>query len=179
MKLHRLVPLLVLTVALATACNQSETARVQSKDGGHSILFRDGSLVLDADGLPSATITASGDLLIDGKAVTLTDAQRQLALDYRSQLGAIAQQGVEIGKQGGLLGVQAAGDALKGVLSGDTNKIGEKVEAQADRIKEQALKICDHLDRLKAAQDALAVQVPAFKPYAHLDTDSATDCRNG
>ncbi|HBK46496.1 MAG TPA: DUF2884 domain-containing protein [Xanthomonadaceae bacterium] len=174
---HLVTGSLLAVVLAATGCNRSEPSRADA-DGGHGVSFVDGKIVLKSEGLPSATITEQGELLIGGKPVQLTDAQRRLTLEYRTQLQAITRQGIEVGKQGAALGVQAAGEALKGVFSGNTDKIGEKVEAEAEKIKQQALKICDHLDSLKQAQDALAGQVPAFRPYAALDAHSVSDCRD-
>jgi outer membrane murein-binding lipoprotein Lpp len=166
----------ILGAIALTGCSRDKQPDTTSRDAS-GITFTDKNVTLHVAGHPDATITAEGDLLIDGKPIQLDASQHQQVLAYRAQLNDIAQQGIEVGKQGAALGVQAAGDALKSVFNGDTDKIGDKIEAQADKIKEQALKICDHLDKLRAAQDALAAQVPAFKPYASLDTDSAADCR--
>ncbi|MCW0453191.1 hypothetical protein NB721_002277 [Xanthomonas sacchari] len=69
---------------------------------------------------------------------------------------------MEVGKAGAALGVKAAGDAISGGLSGDTEHIGAQAEAQADKIKQAALKICDQVAALRAAQDALMQKVPAL-----------------
>ena len=58
--------------------------------------------------LPKAEITPQGDLLVEGKAVAVDAAQRQLLLDHRANLVAIAQAGIAIGAQGADLGMQGA-----------------------------------------------------------------------
>ncbi len=85
-------------------------------------------------------------------------------------------QGLEVGKQGAALGVKAAGDALAGVISGNTDHVGEHIEAQAEKLKQEALKICAQVATLRQAQDTLAQQLPAFRPYASLDASDIGDC---
>lgn len=63
--------------------------------------------------LPKAEITPQGDLLVEGKAVPVDAAQRQLLLDHRANLVAIAQAGIAIGAQGADLGMQGASLGLK------------------------------------------------------------------
>ncbi|KMM73662.1 hypothetical protein ACP93_20555 [Xanthomonas sp. NCPPB 1128] len=163
-----------------SACQRSATNdRVVVDHGGaQSLTFLNGDLTLKADGQPPATITRDGKLLIDGKPVALDAEQQRLLLAYRSQIEAVGMQGVEVGKAGAALGVKAAGDAISGVLSGDTEHIGERVEAQADKIKQAALKICDQVAALRAAQDALMEKVPAFRPYSTLEDSDVRDCKN-
>ncbi len=132
----------------------------------------------DRPGLPRAEITPQGDLLIGGKAVPVTPAQRAMLLDYHAQIMAIAAQGMEIGRQGASLGMKAAGEALTAVFSGQSDKdIERRVEAQAQGIKRSALKICDRLPELMASQQKLAATLPAFKPYATMTRKDIDDCR--
>ncbi|HEX7371029.1 MAG TPA: hypothetical protein VF284_12195 [Rhodanobacteraceae bacterium] len=132
-----------------------------------------------AIGQPKAQITPAGDLLIAGKAVSLTPAQRAEVLAYRQQLIAIGEQGIAVGKQGATLGMNAAGAALAGAFSGKSEQqIRQRVEAQASGIREAAAKICDRLPALMASQQKLAVDVPAFKPYATMTQDEIDRCRS-
>lgn len=156
-------------------------AKVQAKIEAKNAVLADANIHLGDDdahaNLPKAELTPQGDLLIGGKAVPLTPEQKALSLAYRQQLMAIAQQGLEVGKQGARLGVRAASEALSGVLNGDADKVGAQVEAQAEQIKQEALKICDSLGTAKTAQDAFAAAVPQFKPYATLGQTDIDDCR--
>lgn len=132
------------------------------------------NISISHEGTPKAEITPSGDLLIDGKAITLTDAQRALVLHYREQIMQIASAGMDIGVQGANLGMRAAGDAIKGVLSGNADQIEGKINAEAAKIKAEARKLCDLVPPLRQTQDALAQALPEFAPYARnmpLDPD--------
>jgi hypothetical protein len=144
---HRSLPLagiaLIALLALA-ACQPStpQSDRTSSDTPStRSLSFDNGDITLKVSGQPPATITRSGDLLIDGKQVTLSAEQHALLVAYRAQLGAVGMQGLEVGKQGAALGVKAAGDALAGVISGNTEHVGEHIEAQAEKLKQEALKI--------------------------------------
>lgn len=134
-------------------------------------------LTMRRGNLPEAVITPAGDLVLGGKTVTTSEPQRQAMTAYRKQVQAITLQGVELGKAGARLGADAAGEAIKGLFNGDVDKIDDKVEAQADAIKKEALKLCDQVELLRLAQDAAVQRVPEFKPYSQVDQDDVAECR--
>lgn len=135
-----------------------------------------GNINISNDQSDRAEITPQGELLINGKTVTTTASQRALLLDYRKQVEAIAGAGMDIGVTGANLGVKAAGEALKGIFSGDTNGIEERVNAEASKIEAQAKQLCTLLPGMMAKQQALAAAVPEFKPYATMDQSDIDDC---
>ncbi len=124
-------------------------------------------------------ISPAGDLLIDGRTIAVDDAQRRLLLQYRGQVMQVAEAGIEIGVQGANLGVRAAGEAIKGIFSGDTDQIEKRIDAEAKKLEESAAKICDHLPAMLATQQQLAAAIPEFKPYATMDQGDIDECRNG
>lgn len=128
------------------------------------------------DGLPKAEITPQGELLIGGAAVATTSEQKALVMAYRTQVSEIAQAGINVGVQGADLAGKAVTEAIGGVLSGNTDQIEQRIEKEAQGIKDAALKLCDRLPALKAAQDKLAAAVPEFKPYARMDDQDVKDC---
>ncbi|MER2178563.1 MAG: DUF2884 family protein, partial [Stenotrophomonas maltophilia] len=125
---------------------------------------------------PKAELSPQGDLLIDGKAVTVDAHQRALLLDYRKQVESLASAGMEIGVAGANLGVKAAGEAIKGMFSGDTQGIEARVNEEARKIEDQAQKLCGLLPGMMARQQALAAALPAFQPYATMDQSDIDDC---
>ena len=131
-----------------------------------------------ADNLPKAEITPQGDLLIEGKAVVVTPAQRQELLAYRGRIIGIAEAGMAIGGQGADL----AGEALSGVVGAIFGgKEGEKefeqrMEAQGKQIEAEAMKLCTQLPGLLSSQQALASSLPEFKPYARMTQNDIDDC---
>lgn len=127
---------------------------------------------------PKAEITPAGELLIAGKPVEIDAAQRKLLLDYRAQVVKVAEAGIDIGVQGANLGVKAAGEALKGIFSGDTEQIESRINEEARKIEASAGKICDLLPAMRDSQQALAASLPAFQPYARMDQKEIDDCRN-
>lgn len=132
----------------------------------------------DAHAYPEAKITPQGDLLIGGKAVALTPAQRSEVLAYRQQLLQVAEAGMAIGKQGAALGVHAASVALAAVFSGKSEQqVRQQVEAETSGIHAAAAKICNQLPAMLANQQKLAADVPAFKPYASLTQKDIDECR--
>lgn len=164
--------LAVLLAACLAACQPQ--ASVDTGSGKISSLGD--SLTLQASGYPKARINAAGDLIIDGKTVALNAQQRALVTAYHHELQGVALAGMEIGKQGAKVAGKAVGAAIGGILSGNTDDIDAKVRAETDKIEAEARRLCSHLTGVRTAQDALAAQVPQFRPYANLDQQDIDDC---
>ncbi|MFK2905562.1 hypothetical protein ISP17_16500 [Dyella ginsengisoli] len=175
----------LLATALLAGCNSSSDHLTLINGGNTSI--EDGAIrvegsqiVLHPEHGASATIGSSGDFAVDGRPVEITPAQRALLLQYYAGAAAVREHGVATGKAGAAI----AGEALKGVASsiagGEGKSPEDRVNAQADKVKQAALKICDDLEQIRDAQDQLATQLDAFKPYGQLITaDSVSECRKG
>lgn len=157
---------------LLCSCNPGTSV---STDGGR-INASGKSVTLHADGQPEAKITAAGDLLIDGKAVTVNPAQRVLLQAYHKEMNAMTTDGIAIGKQGAKLAGKAVTEAIKGAISGNADDVESKVEAEAKKIEQSAMRLCKRLVTVKASQDALAASLPEFKPYATIDQSDVDDC---
>ena len=114
--------------------------------------------------------------MIDGKAVTLTPAQRERLVDYRTQLAGVAEAGAEVGIQGAAIATAAMKEAAKAALSGDSASIEARMKDQTDAIKVAAQALCDRLPALLEAQRAAAELVPEFKPYANMDEKDILEC---
>jgi len=141
--------------------------------GGVSVMSDDDS----KDNGPKGEITPQGDLLIDGKVVAINAEQRAMLLEYRTHVIALAETGMDIGVQGADLATKAMGEAFKGIFSGKSEKDIEKtVEAEADKIKLSAAKLCERLPAMLASQQKLATSVPEFKPYATMTQEDIDDC---
>ncbi|TAN08113.1 MAG: hypothetical protein EPN38_04140 [Rhodanobacteraceae bacterium] len=126
---------------------------------------------------PEGKITPQGDLLIAGKPVPLTSAQRSEVLAYRQQAIAVGEQGIAIGRSGAALGLQAASTAIAAVFSGKSGQeVKQQLEAKATGIRESALKLCRQLPAMMAAQQKLATDVPAFRPYATITQHDVSHC---
>ncbi len=160
----------------ATASTHSIGRKVQEATNKARKEMAEGNFKLSAKGAPRAEITPQGQLLVDGHEVAMTPAQRTQLLDYRHQLEAIALAGMDVGVAGANLGVKAAGEALKGIFSGNTDGIEANINAEADKLKAQANRICERLPALLASQRQLAASLPAFAPYATMDQDDIDDC---
>lgn len=135
-----------------------------------------GNIKISADKQPRAEITPDGRLLIAGKEVAANDTQRRHLQEYRGHVVAIAMDGMDVGLAGAKLGASAAGEALKGIFSGDSEGVEKRINAEAEKIEVQAKRICDRLPAMLASQQALARELPAFKPYATMDQSDVDDC---
>lgn len=132
---------------------------------------------LTATGQAKAEITPAGELLIGGKAVAISDAQRKLLQEYRQGIIEVADAGMVIGTQSADLAGKAVTEAISGIFSGEPDRIEQRIEAEAKKIEAAALTLCERLPALKAAQDRLSASLPEFAPYAKLDLNDIKDCR--
>ncbi|MEO6263589.1 MAG: hypothetical protein ABIO58_01225 [Luteimonas sp.] len=132
-----------------------------------------------ADSLQHAEITPQGDLLIEGKTTSITAAQRALLLDYRRQVIAIAETGMAIGVQGADLAGKAVLEVVSGVIHGNTDAAGKRIEAEGRKLEVNAKQICQHLPAMRATQQQLATSLPAFAPYATMTQADIDDCMKG
>lgn len=118
---------------------------------GDNIRFKDDNLVLKADGQPEALVSADGKLSIDGKPVTLTAQQQQLAATMHQQGKQVAADAVSIA--GDAVGVastavsQGVRLAISSILKGDDPKREAEFEKHIEstvkeRIKPAAIAIC-------------------------------------
>lgn len=125
-------------------------------------------LTVHADGVPDATIGSSGDFSIDGKAVSLSPAQRGLLVLYYQGAADIREQA-----NGMKAGIAVAKNAFAGKSDADgKQKLKDAVAAQAHQL---TVKMCQDETNLKAIQDQLNAQVPAFKPYGGIFRERSTD----
>ena len=128
--------------------------------------------------LPNGEITPRGDLLVDGKATAIDAQQRRLLLDYRAQVIDLARTGIDAGEQAAMLAIDATDVSLLSLIVGGlTGSLERRVEATVkESIKPMVLQICRQLPQLRQSQQALAVSVPDFRPYATLEADDVEDC---
>lgn len=176
MKLRSLACTALLCILLA-ACGRNSDTTIASDNG--SIHLRDGVAVIQVSGQPDARVSGDGELSIDGKPVTLSPDQHDLLKQYYVGVYKIRSEGVATGKAGAALAGQAVGSVMSGLAHGDIDRIGKDIQAQAGKVTAQAAVICDSLEQLRAAQDAIAAQVAAFRPYATLDKNHVAKCRQG
>lgn len=183
---------LLMSLALLTACDKSDTEKTVNQETTSEVglsstmekaatearieILKGNMSLSGPDGAAKAEITPEGDLLIDGKPVTITIEQRQMLVTHRKLLATLAINGMEIGLKGVDLAGEAIGEAVKGVFTGDTGNIEKKVEAKAEKIEASAKALCEQLPLLMASQDKLAASLPEFKPYATMTTDDINDC---
>jgi hypothetical protein len=180
----RFLPALLATALLA-GCNSSGDHLTLINGDNTSIengaIRVEGSqIVLHPEHGAPATIGSSGDFAVDGKPVEITPAQRALLLQYYAGAAAVREHGVATGKAGAAIAGAAIKGAVSSVAGGDGKSTEDRVNAQTDKVKQAALKICDDLEQIRDAQDQLATQLEAFKPYGQLITaDSVSECRKG
>ena len=130
----------------------------------------------DRGGRPKAEITPQGDLLVAGKQVEITREQRGLLLQYRRQIIGVAETGMAIGVKGADLAGKALAETFSGLLSGDGDAVGKRIEAEGEKLKADARQICAQLPGLLHTQQQLAGSLPAFRPYATMTQENVDDC---
>lgn len=123
-----------------------------------------------------AEITPEGDLLIDGKPVEVDAQERAMLLAYRQQITDVALAGARIGVQGAELATTAMGEAFRGILTGNTEEMEARIEAEAAKIEAHVVVLCDRLQPLLETQQALAASIPELEPYATMNQEDVDQC---
>ena len=126
-----------------------------------------------------AIVSASGELSIDGAAVSVTPQQHELIRHYYDSVGLLRDQAVATGTAGAATGAQAIASVVSGLVSGNPDKIGPEVEARAAKVASAAAKLCVNLEEVRALQNKIARQVPQFLRYALIDEKAVADCGKG
>ncbi|WIG55844.1 MAG: hypothetical protein OJF61_001632 [Rhodanobacteraceae bacterium] len=141
---------------------------------GHRITFDSSGMVVHATGKPDAHVGKDGSLAIDGRTIDVTPAQRAMLQRYYGEARSMMQSGEAVGKQGAAMAERGIGDALTSLLHGDSSNAEKKMEAQSNQMDSAVGKLCADLGELGATQTAVAMQIPAFRPYA---SGARTECK--
>lgn len=180
---HRSSSLLLALTVLLAACSGSGSD-VQVFGGKTDIInnhlsLHDGRVTVRVSGAPNAEVDPDGRFTIDGKDVPVNDAQRELLKRYSAAAQAMREHAIATGKAGVATATEAmsaAAGRLTGAQGADATR--DQVETAAAGVQQAAAKICDDLAAMKSAQDELATQLEAFKPYAHaLEDANVEKCR--
>jgi len=167
--------------AMRKARQELETRNLDIGDGMKVAVNEHGRQVRignSSDG-SKAQLTPKGDLLIDGKAVPITPQQRAMLLDYRRQIIAVAETGMSIGVKGADLAGKAVLETFSGLVHGNADEAGKRIDAAGKRIEAEAHQICAQLPPLLETQQRLAASLPEFKPYANMTREDIDDCMKG
>jgi hypothetical protein len=150
------------------ACQMPDT----TMENGAIKLYGD-VVTLHVDGAPEADIASDGGFVIGGKVVAITPAERELLAQYNRSVRAVH----ETGEAMGTAGIETAAKAIAAKASSTPGKADEAAKTGAGKMQDLTRDICKDTAAIKVAQDQLAAQLAAFKPYAHIvGTDDAADC---
>jgi hypothetical protein len=162
---------LLAAIGLLAAATAQADVRINTHDNGR-IDIEEADIVITADDGSRAKIDPTGDLKIRGKEVPVTEAQRQLLVQYSQNLLEMEKRG-EVAKRqawrmaGGIL-VTALHDLFTG--ASDTEKA-------AKPLKDQFLELCDDVKAERMVQDQISDALPAFRPYAVIsEHDTEHNC---
>lgn len=174
MAILQLATATLLSVALLAGCDA---------DGGpaqasfqHFEVNNDALVTVHSRTKADATVNAAGDLMIDGKAMATSPAQRQLLQRYYTEVQGIRSDAIAVGRQGASLAGKAIGEVVGGLMAGDPDRINKRVEAEAAKVEAKAAQICVRLGAIHNVQEALAADLAEFRPYATIKAEQVSDC---
>lgn len=134
---------------------------------GHRITFDSSGMVVHAAGQPNAHVSRDGNLSIDGKAVAVTPAQRQLLQHYYQQAHAVMDSGEGMGRQGIQMAKSSIEQAVASIFSKDSPAADKRMNAQSQKIEASADAFCGEVRALGIIEATVAADLPAFKPYTN------------
>jgi hypothetical protein len=133
------------------------------------------TVALRVMGASKATIDADGTFAVDGKTVATTPAERSLLVQYNQSVRSVHATGLAMGEAG----IRMTTKAIAASASSARGNADKAAEAGTDKMKELGLDICKAQASIKAAQDQLATQLAAFKPYASIvEASDIADCES-
>ena len=171
MSMIRNASLPLLLAAVVAACSsesRSVLPRISVVDDTH--------VAVHARGAADAVVSVEGVLTIDGRSVTLTTPQQESLKRYYAGVVALHKDAIATGKAGMRTAGKAIGSVVSGLVNGDTDKIGDKVDAEAAKVDAAAMTVCRDLSVIQAEQVFIAGQLEAFRPYAVIDSRAVADC---
>ena len=156
----------------------SDEGMLDSVIGIGNLRISSDAVTIRQAGEPDARILSGGRLLIGGEELPVTEAQGAYLREYHGAAMLLREHGKETGIAGAKVGLAAVGAVIGGLVKGEPDSIGPKVEAEAEKVKQAALKLCGDIATMRRAQDSLAEDLEAFRPYATLDESDEIDCRD-
>lgn len=135
----------------------------------NSITFDSSGMVVHAPGRGSAHVDRNGELSIDGKAIAVTPAQRQLLQRYYRQARDLMGSSKAMGEHGIAMAARGIGDAITSIFHHDSATANRRMEAESQRMEQAADKLCTDIKALGTTQQAIATAIPAFAPYGSHD----------
>ncbi|MGH8282390.1 MAG: hypothetical protein ACRESE_00905 [Gammaproteobacteria bacterium] len=135
-------------------------------------------MIITNDEGHQAVITQDGVLTVEGKSITTSSQDQDNLVHYVETTQQMEQEGLTIAKHAGGFAVGIVGDVFSGLFSGKSDKeIEQKANQSASEFKKTVLPICTSAQKLEHLQDAIATDVPAFKPYAVIQDKDVSDCQ--
>jgi hypothetical protein len=168
---------LLATLCLLAAATAQADVRINTHDNGR-IAIEGADIVITADDESRAEIDPAGDLKIRGKDVPVTDAQRQLLMQYSQNLRDMEKHGEAVSRQAWNMAAGILGTALGDLFTGASDKqIDHDANKAAEPLKEEVLKLCDDVKAQRKVQDQISDALPVFKPYAVIhEHDTEDNC---
>lgn len=168
-------PGLLAALCLLTAATAQADVRINTHDQGR-IEIEGTDVVITAADHSRAEIAPAGDLKIGGKGVPVTDAQRQLLVQYSRNLRDMEKQGDALDGQAWRTAPGILATALGDLFMGASQKqIDDDAKQAAKPLRDQVLQLCGEVEAERKVQDQISDALPAFKPYAVIHASDTQD----
>ncbi len=166
---------LLAALCLLAAATAQADVRINTHDKGR-IDIEGADILITAADHSRAEIDPAGGLKIGGKDVPVTDAQRQLLVQYSQDLRDLEKRGDAADAQAWRMAPGILSTALGDLFTGASQKqIDQDANKTAEPLKQEVLKLCDGVKAQRKVQDQISDALPVFKPYAVIsehDTDN-------
>ena len=183
--MHNRFTRLALAGSLVASVSSPAVAMAQGHDylfsgGNHYVRLESGRVVIRAGTGERAVIARTGTLAIGGRPVAVPARDQARLSDYYRTVTDLRQQAKSVANKAVGDAFRTVGDVLAAVFSGAGN--GKAVAADQKKlrlsVRADIAPLCQKVGRLEALQDKIAVDVPAFRPYAVVKRSDITSCRH-
>lgn len=178
-----LAPAVLLLVALLAGCDDDDHPRHHPGYGEHhdpgdgAIGFDGDDVVIEAGGQPElARVGLDGHLSIGSVEIETGPEAQQTLKTYGAAALAMKTHALALGRAGVSFGFDTVKDVVEGLIEDRDEAIGDQAREGAALLVARARELCGSMDAVLTAQQAVAIAVPAFQPYAVMDAGQVREC---
>ena len=162
-------------VAAATLVFMS-CATADGRVGSNNISLHGKDVIITARDGSEALVTPDGDLVIRDRPLPVNSNQRELLKKYSAGILDIEKRGLRLGRHAVAMVGSMVGTLVDDLIAGHDEAIDKDMDAKAKPLKDAAQAICADIRVQKQLELQIVATLPAFKPYAVIDTGSTDDC---
>lgn len=159
-----------------TACGHGRGGAGYMQFSSGSISLKNGAVLVKSRDHGKARVESDGSLQVGGEPVKLTPQGQAALARYNATALAFTDQALNLGMESADFALHTIGEVFNGLVNGNPDQAGKEADRGGWALEQKAKALCARMDQWRQAQDAAALAVPEFRPYAVIVTRDTQDC---